>query len=126
MANYSKQCEAVLKSVRAVHSHPTAYEIYDMVKKEIPNVSLGTVYRNLASLSGDGEITAISVGDGNVRYDGNIKSHLHLICTGCGEIEDVSIDSRLEELENNAKKSSFAADHGVYIIYGLCKNCQEQ
>lgn len=126
MANYSKQREAVLAAVRSVCNHPTAYEIYETVRKQIPNISLGTVYRNLSSLSEEGEIDALLLGDGSVRYDGNVKTHLHLTCSICGEIEDVPLGEDASALRFLAEKTGFKTERGVYVLYGKCKNCQEQ
>lgn len=126
MAKFSKQREAVLNAVRSVSTHPTAYEVYAAVRKEMPNISLGTVYRNLSSLSEEGEIDALLLGDGSVRYDGNVKNHLHLTCKKCGAIMDVAIEDGALPLLCKAHENGFKTDRGVYVMYGVCKNCQGQ
>ena len=78
MKNYSRQREAILEIVSASHSHPTAAQVYAAVKEKIPNISLGTVYRNLAQLSQNGDILMLSVGEGCERYDGNVTSFMSL------------------------------------------------
>ena len=126
MPKYSKQREKVLEFVRSVHTHPTAYEVYEQVRKEIPNISLGTVYRNLSSLAEEGEIDILLLGDGTVRFDGNVKGHLHLTCKICGMIEDVAIEDGALPLLCKAHENGFSTERGVYVLYGICKNCQEQ
>ena len=88
MKNYSKQREAILNALRSTDTHPTAAQVYAMVKKELPNISLGTVYRNLDALTQSGDILGISVGDGNTHFDGDSSHHLHLHCNKCGKISD--------------------------------------
>ena len=88
MANYSKQREAILNELQNRCDHPTATQVYEGVKKVIPNISLGTVYRNLASLVESGEILSVAVGDGKEHFDGDKSFHLHLHCKCCGAIID--------------------------------------
>ena len=121
MANYSKQREAVLNELQSRCDHPTAAQVYEGVRKVIPNISLGTVYRNLAALVESGEILSVSVGDGYEHYDGDKSFHLHLHCKSCGQI----IDSRVEEskLKGLAELDGFVPDTSVCVVYGICKNC---
>ncbi len=124
MANYSKQREAILNELRARCDHPTAAQVYEGVRKTIPNISLGTVYRNLAALVESGEILSVTVGDGYEHFDGDRSFHLHLHCKGCGAI----IDSRVEDekIKSIAKFDDFIPETSVCVVYGLCKNCQKQ
>ena len=88
MANlkYSKQRASILEYLSGTHSHPTADMVYLHVKEEFPNISLGTVYRNLNLLADIGEITKIPTPDGGDRFDGRTDSHYHVICSGCGNV----------------------------------------
>ncbi|MBE6809489.1 MAG: transcriptional repressor [Ruminococcaceae bacterium] len=124
MANYSKQREAILNELRGRCDHPTASQVYEGVREVIPNISLGTVYRNLASLVESGEILSVTVGDGKEHFDGDKSFHLHLHCKCCGAI----IDSRVKDdkLNSIAKFDGFAPETSVCVVYGLCKNCQKQ
>lgn len=124
MANYSKQREAILNELRGRCDHPTASQVYEGVREVIPNISLGTVYRNLASLVESGEILSVTVGDGKEHFDGDKSFHLHLHCKCCGAI----IDSRVndDKLNGIAKFDGFAPETSVCVVYGLCKNCQKQ
>ena len=121
MRNYSKQREAILKVLRNSKSHPTALQVYDEVRKEIPNISLGTVYRNLAVLVEDGEILSVVVGDGNDHFDGDNSFHLHLHCKKCGSITDVpALDKTIEALSG---QEGFCIENAVCVVYGICRNC---
>ena len=92
MKNYSRQREAILSVLRSTDTHPTANWIYTKVRETIPNISLGTVYRNLLDLSNSGEIICIDVGDGSLHYDGDIFPHLHLCCKNCNSVTDAKLE----------------------------------
>ena len=86
---YSRKREAVLEIIRGTASHPTADWIYDEVRKDIPDISLGTVYRNLAAFKDEGLIISVGVVDGRERFDANTGEHAHFICLGCGSVLDI-------------------------------------
>ena len=94
---YSHQREGIKKIVQCTNCHPTADWIFNQTKKIIPNISLGTVYRNLKRLEEEGEINTIY--DGNiVRYDWNKDPHDHLKCKVCGDLIDVQLfDDNIRE-----------------------------
>ncbi len=121
MKNYSKQREAIIRVLQSSKTHPTAREIYEMVRKELPNISLGTVYRNLAALSCEGDILSIAVGDGFEHFDGDVSPHLHLHCRKCGHTIDVPLKSDIAV--NMAEKQGFKPDSEVYVVYGICSQC---
>ena len=122
MANYSKQREAILNELRSRCDHPTAAQVYEGVRKVIPNISLGTVYRNLASLVESGEILSVTVGDGYEHYDGDKSFHLHLHCKECGAIIDSRVEA--EKLNGLAELDGFTPETSVCVVYGICKNCK--
>ena len=121
MKNYSRQSEAIITVLRSTDTHPTAAWIYTKVREEIPNISLGTVYRNLSALSEAGEILSINVGDGFEHFDGDITPHVHLHCRCCNSIIDAKLES--DPLSKAAKDNNFVPDTTVYVVYGVCKNC---
>ncbi len=121
MKNYSRQREAILDVLRSTDTHPTANWIYGKVRERLPNISLGTVYRNLSALSEAGEILCINVGDDFLHYDGDVSSHLHLHCKTCGDITDIRLDS--DPLKSEASKIGFTPENAVYVLTGICKNC---
>lgn len=121
MKHYSKQREAILLAVKSTDIHPTAFEIYKSVKGIIPNISLGTVYRNLSDLVKSGEIISLSVGDGTEHYDGDISAHLHLHCKKCGKIVDVPMKHSFAA--KLAMENGFITESEIHIVYGLCNDC---
>ena len=122
MKNKSKQRDAILKVLRSTDTHPNANWIYERVREEIPNISLGTVYRNLDALSKAGMILSIDVGDGFTHYDGDVSAHLHIKCRCCQTIEDIRFDDSI--ITELARKHDFKTESCVYILSGLCKNCK--
>ncbi|MBR4072489.1 MAG: transcriptional repressor [Clostridia bacterium] len=124
MKNYSRQREAILNVLRSTDTHPTAAEVYERVREIIPNISLGTVYRNLDALSASGDILSISVGDGNNHFDGDNSHHLHLNCRFCGKIVDAHFDKTT--LDTVAQQKGFTPETLVCVVYGICSDCKNQ
>ena len=123
MKNYSRQREAILNVLRSTNTHPTASWIYAKVREQLPNISLGTVYRNLSALSASGEILSINVGDGYEHFDGDISPHVHLHCKSCNTIIDAALNG--DPLSAAAKAHSFTPENTVYVVYGICENCNQ-
>ncbi|MBE6632132.1 MAG: transcriptional repressor [Ruminococcaceae bacterium] len=120
---HSKQREAVKNLLKSVCCHPTAEWIYTELKKEHPNISLATVYRNLNVLCQMGEAVKIEVGDGTVRYDGMPENHYHFLCSECHDVMDVSrgeLEGINKEIEN---KYNVTVDTHSIVFYGKCKKC---
>ena len=124
MKNYSRQRETILKVLRSTDTHPTANWIYTKVREQLPNISLGTVYRNLSALAAAGEILALDVGDGFEHYDGDISPHLHLNCRKCGCINDVILKEDVSA--KKAKEHGFIPETSIYVVYGICKKCNQK
>jgi len=123
----TKQRDLILKVLRGTDTHPTADWIYEQVKKVMPNISLGTVYRNLGKLTKLGEITELSFGSKYSRFDGNPDAHYHFVCTECEKIIDVKgcpVEKELEKCveENNDVEVLF---HKT-LFYGLCAACKNK
>jgi Fur family ferric uptake transcriptional regulator len=120
------QRQVILEELRAVRSHPSADEIYAMVRKRLPRISLGTVYRNLETLSALGEIQRLEAGGALRRFDGNPENHYHIRCTCCGKMVDAPcevLDSLEEKLNGVAGFSVFG--HSLEFL-GLCAECRQQ
>lgn len=116
---FSKQRELIQDIVQRTNSHPTAYWIFNKAKKEISNISLGTVYRNLSQLNKDGVIN-IFYDDNIARYDWNTVAHDHLKCNKCGKIIDIKMHNR--ELKKEVlKQYKFEAENIEITISGICK-----
>ena len=122
---YSKQREAILNALRSTKSHPSANMVYDMVRVEIPNISLGTVYRNLAELVSTGEVIKIDAGDGMEHYDGYNKPHYHMFCKGCQSVSDIDIEYHIGMDEAAAKESGADIEYHNVVFMGTCKNCKK-
>jgi len=119
----TKQRRVILDVLRGTDTHPTADWIYEQVRKRIPNISLGTVYRNLRILTEMGEILELNYGSHHSRYDGSTEPHYHFTCTKCGRCFDVSIDV-CERLEQEVeKKTGYQVDCHRLEFYGLCDDC---
>ncbi|MBR4027837.1 MAG: transcriptional repressor [Lachnospiraceae bacterium] len=123
MIKHSRQREAIQCNLSQRYDHPTAETIYMDIKKEFPNISLGTVYRNLTLLSDLGKIQKISTGVGPDRFDGNPKPHTHFQCRNCNCVLDIQLENT-DSLNTNAAKNFSGIIEESYIqFFGLCENC---
>jgi len=115
---YSRQRDIIREVVFSTDSHPTADWIFSKVKNSLPNISLGTVYRNLRQLSENGIIKTIK--DGLVtRYDWNIKPHHHLKCIDCNELTDISLKN-IDLKKTIKKRFDFELSDIEITITGKC------
>ncbi|NMA55221.1 MAG: transcriptional repressor [Firmicutes bacterium] len=122
----TRQRRAILNVLRQTKSHPTADWVYEQVKQEIPNISLGTVYRNLKLLRDLGEIMEISFGSAQSHFDGNPNPHYHFHCLDCNRILDVDIPVR-HELEQEVRDHHGWEVHRHRVeFYGRCDKCSRQ
>lgn len=123
---HSKKRDAILECVRATTTHPSAEWVYNQLKPGIPNLSLATVYRNLALFLDEGLITSVGVVRGLERFDGNIQPHVHFICTACGQILDLPSLGVPIELESRvAQEIGGRVTDSILSFQGLCKACSE-
>ena len=123
---YSRQRECIREYVRSCKEHPTADSIYGMMKEKFPNISLGTVYRNLSLLVELGEITKISIDNGPDRFDCNTKPHSHFICTHCHCIQDIEIPEIDCVVEKASEDINGKISAHRTTLYGICKQCLEE
>ena len=124
MSRRTKQRESILRVVKSTTSHPTADWIYDEVRKEIPIISLGTVYRNLKLLRESGEILELDFNGAFSRYDGKPYNHYHFRCEKCGRVFDVDEPVNRELDERIAQKTRFKISYHRLEFRGLCQECQ--
>lgn len=122
---YSKQRESIIVYLNSTKSHPTAEAIYEDVRHEYPNISLGTVYRNLTQLVDNGIIRKISVGDGKEHYDGDTSAHSHFYCRICSKIFDIEMEPTKQQLEDAAKTGIGKVETAAIIFTGVCLDCTE-
>jgi Fur family peroxide stress response transcriptional regulator len=119
----TKQREMILKVLRSTDTHPTADWIYQQVRESLPNISLGTVYRNLRTLVENGEILELSYGSTFSRFDGNPENHYHFTCEKCGNVYDLDLPVR-KELDEAVEKLGMKVQSHRLEFYGICHNCQ--
>lgn len=121
---YSHQREAIVDYLKSTKAHPTAETVYENIRLIIPNISLGTVYRNLNQLADCGRILRLCCDGKNVHYDGFTHPHCHFMCEVCGSVLDMDMDFS-SELINKAKKSSENTIKDVSIVFsGVCEACK--
>lgn len=123
MIKYSRQRECIKQFLVNRYDHPTAETVYLNVKKEFPNISLGTVYRNLSLLAELGEIQKISTGIGPDRFDGNPNPHYHFFCNQCGSVIDLEMDGIDHINIIAANQFDGEIDGHVTYFYGKCGDC---
>lgn len=123
---YSKQREAIKEYLLSTTSHPTAETVYAHIQEQFPNISLGTVYRNLNFLVEHGEAQRLDMGDEHDHYDGNAAPHNHFYCRHCHRVLDLQMDSIDHiDLIANAGFDGLIEGHTIYFT-GLCPNCINQ
>ena len=120
---YSRQRELIYRTLLASKAHPTADMVYQMLKPENPNLSLGTVYRNLNLLAEEGIVVRMPFPV--ERYDADTTPHPHFQCQCCGQVSDLNLpyDRRLDE--QVAELGHEVAGHSV-LFTGICANCTQK
>lgn len=126
MLKYSRQREKIENYLKNTKEHPTAEHIFTELRKEIPDISLATVYRNLNLLCSQGLAQRISFGEAEDRYDADVSSHGHFICNSCGRVLDfygdaVNLSVVLEEIGNDSE----VYNHKLFV-YGQCSKCKNK
>ncbi|PIT84187.1 transcriptional repressor [Candidatus Micrarchaeota archaeon CG10_big_fil_rev_8_21_14_0_10_45_29] len=114
----------IIEFLKGTTSHPTAEDVYKNVKKSIPCISLGTVYRNLGQMAQRGQIRRLEV-EGGFRYDADLSSHLHLVCKKCGSISDMHDVRIFDFIKKKTNPGKFIAQGAEVTIFGICKNCKK-
>ena len=116
---------AILECLRSTDSHPSAEMVHEMLQREHPDISLATVYRNLALFKSQGIITSVATVRGVERFDANTNPHVHFICTGCDAVIDLHQIRMPQALGTEVEKSSNCRVDGCQLTFtGLCGNCQ--
>lgn len=119
---YSKQRELIYNNLIARHDHPTAEAIYSDLKKDHPELSLGTVYRNLNFLADAQMIRKLDVGQNIVHFDGDLSDHYHFICNNCKKVFDINYQN--EKISNVVKQQTNHRIEKIEIVFsGTCECC---
>lgn len=122
----TRQRKTILEELRKVTSHPTAEEIYQMVKVHLPNISLGTVYRNLDVLSLSGEIQKVDVDGNRLRFDGNPKKHYHIKCIKCGRVDDLHDMPEINITKAMRETTDWEITEHNLDFLGICPSCMKK
>jgi len=124
---HSRKRDAILDCIRGTKCHPTADWIYQQLKPEIPDLSLGTVYRNLSMFKDEGIIQSIGVVNGLERFDYNTEPHTHFICTHCHQVIDLEGIELPAETLGEAEARTGGAITGFQLQFsGQCGQCSKE
>lgn len=122
----TKQRQVILEELRQLKTHPSADEIYKVVRRRLPRISLGTVYRNLEVLAQMGEIQKLELSGSIKRYDWNTNKHYHIRCVRCDRVDDAPI-APLKQLEGELYESTVFEIIGHNLEFtGLCPECSKE
>ncbi len=119
---HSDKRDAIIELLKSTKEHPDADWVYFNMRKGFPNVSLGTVYRNLKQLSDKGLILRLETGSGTEHYDAFTHEHSHFVCNECNRILDVEMPLDAIDVEAE-KKTGAKIDYHRMFFYGTCKDC---
>jgi Fe2+ or Zn2+ uptake regulation protein len=119
----TRQRRLVLEAVAGTKTHPTAEWVYETVRRELPRVSLGTVYRNLQVLVTEGRIRSFERG-GRIRYDADLELHDHFSCDRCGLLMDIPRAADALPAERRLRAKGFAVAGRTLEFHGLCRKCR--
>lgn len=119
------QREIILEELRRSHTHPTADELYEKIRKRVPRMSLATVYRNLEILSAAGLIQKLEISGRQKRFDWNPGPHDHVLCTACHRLDNIDITGPVPELPRELDQRYRITGRRIEF-FGLCPHCQTQ
>lgn len=124
---FSRKREALYNALRATTVHPTAEWLYAALRPEYPDLSLGTVYRNLKKFCAEGKARSVGVINGQEHFDANVSPHTHLICRSCGTVRDLFEINVSDEIAQQAADVSGYQITGVSLrLMGLCPSCKKK
>lgn len=125
--NFSRKREAIYNAVRATKVHPTAEWVYEALKPDYPDISLGTIYRNLKKFCENGKIRSVGVISGQEHFDGDTSKHGHFVCDACGRVLDI-FEPLVDEktIEGIERKHAFRIDREDILFAGECPDCRKK
>ncbi len=122
--NYSRKRQAIYELLLSTKEHPSAEWIYNSLKSDYPDLSLGTVYRNLKLLEENGTVKSVAVVDGRERYDALMSPHSHFVCSKCGRVIDVFFQNEIPNIADNLRIDGVKEINSFSLIYyGVCDKC---
>lgn len=121
----SKKRQAIYDALAATKEHPSAEMLYETLKPDVPDLSLGTVYRNLSVFVEDGDAVSVGNVDGQARYDICTVPHPHYVCRKCGRVMDIALDTDFTALYAKvAELTGAVPEYHALTFYGLCADCK--
>jgi Fe2+ or Zn2+ uptake regulation protein len=122
----SKQRDIILNALRNSTTHPTADELYQIIKVDNSNISLATVYRNLNLLYNMGQIKKISMASSPDRFDKTTTDHYHVYCTKCNKVCDVSIEGISDAAKKVEELTGYSNIDYDIVFTGICPDCKNK
>ena len=124
---YSKKRQAIYDALLQSLEHPNAEMLYQTLKPYYPDLSLGTVYRNLKGMVESGDVICVGHVEGKERYDAHLEPHVHLVCRGCGSVVDIGITPQMHaQCESISQDNDIEMDVCSLHFAGLCSNCKSE
>src|ERR1700685_3055900 len=118
------QRQCIFQALEGDVPHPSAERVYERVRRDMPNVSLKTVYQTLNDLADLGAIDVLDVGTGSARFDPNVENtHYHLVCRSCGKVRDLAADFPGLTVSSLGAQG-FLVDSAEVVFRGLCDECR--
>ncbi len=121
--NFSSKRNAIYNTILSTNTHPSARWIYEQLKPDYPDLSLGTVYRNISLFKNEGMIRVVCNVNGEERIDGVTSPHTHFVCTNCGRVMDVMDDGGLSTESLSLIGKGYTIESKLVIYYGKCSDC---
>ncbi len=125
-AKHFRKRDAILSCLRQSHGHPSAEGLYAALQKENPDISLATVYRNLALFKSQGLIRSVGSVNGVERFDGDIREHAHFVCSRCGDVADLMDLELPRTLCASVEAGGVRVDSCSLCFTGICRRCLEE
>ena len=128
MQRNTRQRQVILEQLKQLKTHPTPAELYSIVRKRLPKISLGTIYRNLELLAGEKVIRKLDLGGAQSRFDADLDQHYHVRCQACNKVDDMPQTVDQQDLLKIAKQSFNGYEifgHRLEFI-GLCPPCAKR
>ena len=120
----TEQRQCIFRALEGDVTHPSAERVYEKVRREMPNVSLKTVYQTLNDLADLGVISVLDLGTGSARFDPNVETaHHHLVCRRCGKVRDLTADFPGLQVPKRATQG-FAVESAEVVFRGMCDECR--
>jgi Fe2+ or Zn2+ uptake regulation protein len=120
----TKQLKVIWEAIKDETSHPTADQVYEKVRSTMPNISLGTVYRNLQKLVGEKKIKVLTLGR-TQHFDPMVDRHDHFICEKCNRVYDILVHAKEKMLPRSLPRKGFKVTWHQLALYGMCRDCSE-